>query len=64
MARRVLVDRTFKTELFFLPLDFMAKTYSDGVLDNKYTEHKKRLCEYFVIIDLIEKFGVKYLRNV
>jgi hypothetical protein len=29
---------SFKTELFFFPLDFMAKSYSDGVWNSKYTE--------------------------
>lgn len=31
-----------KTELFFLPIDFMAKTYTDGVWSNKYTEPKEQ----------------------
>jgi len=32
----------FKTELFFFPIDFMAKTYSDGIWDNRYTEPKEK----------------------
>jgi hypothetical protein len=39
---RELRNWAFKTELFFLPFDFMAKTYSDGLWDNKYTEAKEQ----------------------
>lgn len=39
---RELRNWALKTELFFLPLDLMAKTYSDGVWDNKYTEPKEQ----------------------
>ena len=31
----------FRLELFFFPLDFMAKTYKDGIWDNKYAEVKE-----------------------
>jgi hypothetical protein len=37
-----LKEWTFKTELFFFPLDFMAKTYSDELWNNRYMMSKEQ----------------------
>ena len=40
------VYNTFQIELLFLPLDFMAKTYSDGSWHNKYMTSKEDFFAY------------------